>query len=107
MQVDSSKRRIESHPLAVGGEVICAWQIRRNHNLGGRHLVLPAIRATPRRGHRATLVSIVLEGDNRHPLTDHETLAGQPGILLQRLPQIPDLFVIAAGLRGELVDEIV
>jgi hypothetical protein len=58
-------------------------------------------------GHRSPLVAVVVKAHQLDWLADYEPIARQREMLLKRLPEIPDPFVIAACFSYKLVNTLI
>ena len=61
-------------------------------------------RAAPR-GQATARIPVVLECDERDRFANHEGVAGDDDVVLERLPQRSELLVVAVGVHRDLVDE--
>jgi hypothetical protein len=68
--------------------------------------VLRAIRPPASRRQPSPRVPVVVEPDDGHRLTDHETVARRGDVVLERLPEGPELLVVCVGVDEDLVKEL-
>jgi hypothetical protein len=52
------------------------------------------------------LVPVVVDFDDGYGLTDHESVRGPRQLVLERLPERPEAFVIPVGIDGDLLDQL-
>jgi hypothetical protein len=76
-------------------------ELRRGNGEGTRS----AIRAAAPRCQAAALIPVVVEFDRRDRFADHERVAGNDDVVLERLPEPPGLLVVAVGIDRDRFDD--
>ena len=67
--------------------------------------MLCAIDAAARRRQATPFIPVVVESADRDRFADHEGVARDNDGVLERLPERPELLVVAVGVLGDRIDE--
>jgi len=98
------RNRIEAQPLAIRGDMRGADGPIAEYDIGGRHHVLPAVLAPTQHCEPAPGVTVVVDFYHLDRLTDHEGIARQSHIVLERLAKRPELLIFRVSVSHDFVD---
>jgi hypothetical protein len=84
-----------------------AWGIRWEDDLGSGNDVFGTVLASAFGGQAAALVPIEVELDHGDRLTDDESVTGHRDVILEGLPERPELFTVSIGIDCDLLNQVV
>ena len=95
---------IDAEPRTVRSHIAGSHRTSREEKVASGYLILGAVIPPAARGQSPPLI-LVLEGENGHRLSDHEGFQWQRKFVLKHLPEGPELFVVAAGIHNNFIDQ--